>query len=77
MAGVIVTLVTLVILDSAEDDFISNPTALEGSKEASSDVVFTFAPILKSGEMPKSAAGTIDKDENEAGSDAPRGNIPN
>ena len=77
VAGVVVTLLTLMILDSVEDDFTSKPIALEGSKEASSDVVFTFAPILKSGEMPKPTSGRIDKDENKAGSNAPSNNIPN
>lgn len=77
VAGVVVTLLTLMILDSEEDDFTSGPTVLEASEETSDDVIFTFAPILKSGEMPKATAETIDEDKNEAGSDTPLDNIPN
>ena len=64
------TLLTLMILDSTEDVFTANPTTLEASEETSDDVVFTFAPILTSGEMPKSPAGTINDDKSEQSSDA-------
>ena len=69
VAGVVVTLPTLMILDSVENVLTANPTTLENSRETPDDLVFTFAPILKSGEMPESSAGTIDEDKTNKGSD--------
>ena len=61
MAGVVATLLTLMILGSVEDDFTLNPTGLEASEETSAGVVFTFESSLKSGEMPRASPEAGDK----------------
>ena len=69
VAGVVVTLLTLMILDSVEDVLTANPTTLEDSIEAPDDLVFTFAPILKSGEMPISDVDGLDEKKSQRDAD--------
>ena len=63
MAGVIVTLLTLMILDFLEDDFSVSPDVLKDSKDTSNHVVFTFPTILERGEMPKATEKKQNEDD--------------
>ena len=76
MAGVVVTLLTLMILDSVENVLTANPTTLEDSIETPDDLVFTFAPILKSGEMPETAAQSHVENIIRKGADSQPDNVP-
>ena len=76
VAGVVVTLLTLIIFNSVEDVLTAKPTALEDPRETPDDVVFTFAPILKSGEMPETAAQSHVENIIRKGADSQPDNVP-
>lgn len=76
VAGVVVTLLTLTILDSVEDVLTAYPTTVEDSRETPDDLVFTFEPILKSGEMPETAAHSHNKNTTREGADSQPLNVP-